>query len=305
MTRTDVELPAAHGTILRGWLYVPEAAGRRPAVVMAHGLSATKEMALDRFAEAFCADGLVVLVYDHRNLGTSDGEPRQEINPWAQARDYRYAIDWLARRPEVDAARIAIWGSSFSGAHVLAIGAIDERVRAVVANVPFAALPGTDYSQRADVRRRFEALRAALLDESGAGPADSTAEPLGPLAVVAEAPGERCFLPQPESAAWFLAAGQRPGSNWRNHFTLVGSTTGQPTWDPGVCAPFVAPRALLLVVASQDRLAATDLALATFERAREPKRLEVVDGDHFTPYEGGGFARASKAMREFLLERLV
>jgi len=60
-----------------------------------------------------------------------------------------------------------------------------------------------------------------------------------------------------------------------------------------------------MVVASQDRLAATDLALASFERAREPKRLEVVDGDHFAPYEGEGFARASKAMREFLLERLV
>ncbi len=302
--RLDVEFAAAHGTILRGWLYLPEGGGRRPGVVMAHGLSATKEMALDRFAEVFCTAGLVTLVYDHRNLGTSEGEPRQEINPWAQARDYRHAIRWLAARSEVDPGQIAIWGSSFSGAQVLAVGAIDERVRAVVANVPFAALPGLDYSGRADVRRRFEALRAALLDESGAGPADSTAEPVGPMQVVAETPGERCFLPQPESSAWFLAAGGHPGSNWRNHFTLVGSVAGQPTWDPGVCTPFVAPRALLMLVASEDRLAATDLALAAFERAREPKRLELIAGDHFAPYAGEGFARASTAMREFLLERL-
>lgn len=303
--RADVAFAAAHGTILRGWLYLPEGGGRRPGVVMAHGFSATKEMALDRFAEVFCAAGLVVLVYDHRNLGQSDGEPRQEINPWAQARDYRHAIGWLAARPEVDPARIAIWGSSFSGAEVLAVGAIDERVRAVVANVPFAALPGMDYSDAADLRRRFDALRAALLDESGAGPADSQAPPFGPLAVVAEAPGERCFLPQPESTRWFLAAGRRPGSSWENRFTLVGSVAGQPAWDPGVCAPFVAPRALLMVVASEDRLAPTDLALATFERAGEPKRLELVAGDHFVPYDGAGFAQASKAMREFLLEHLA
>ncbi len=302
--RHDVEFPAARGTILRGWLYLPDGGGRRPGVVMAHGFSATKEMALDRFAEVFRAAGIAVLVYDHRNLGSSDGEPRQEINPWAQARDYRRAIGWLARRPEVDPARLAIWGSSFSGAHVLAVGAIDERVRAVVANVPFAALPGADYSDAADVRRRFEALRSALLDESGAGPADATSALVGPMQVVAEAEAEPCFLPQPESAAWFLAEGRRPGSRWRNHFTLVGNAGGGPVWDPGVCPPFVAPRPLLMVVASEDRLAPTELAFQAFERAREPKRLEVIAGDHFVPYAGDGFAQASQAMRAFLLEHL-
>lgn len=303
--RIDVEFPAARGTILRGWLYVPDAPGPRPGVVMAHGFSATKEMALDRFAEVFCAAGMAALVYDHRNLGSSDGEPRQQINPWAQARDYRHAIGWLAARPEVDPERIAIWGSSYSGGEVLAVGACDERVRAVVANVPFAALPGVDYSDAADLRLRFDALRAALLDESGSGPADARDELLGPMAVVAERPGERCFLPQPESSRWFLAAGRRPGSGWHNRFTLAGGGAGQPAWDPGVCTPFVAPRALLMVVASEDRLAATDLALAAYERAGEPKRLERLEGDHFAPYDGAGFGEASKAMREFLLERLA
>jgi len=121
------------------------------------------------------------------------------------------------------------------------------------------------------------------------------------MQVVAESPGERCFLPQPESSGWFLEVGRQPGSTWRNRFTLVGSEAG---WDPGVCTPFVAPRALLMVVASEDRLAPTELSLAAFERAREPKRLEVIAGDHFVPYSGAGFELASKAMREFLLERL-
>lgn len=303
--RQDVEFPAAHGTLLRGWLYTPDdRTGRSPGVVMAHGFSATKEMALDRFAEVFCSEGLAVLVYDHRNLGASDGEPRQEINPWAQARDYRFALGWLAARPEVDAARLALWGSSFSGAHVLAVGASDPRVRAVVANVPFAGLPGVDYADRDAVRRRFERLRAALLDESGAGPADRPAEPVGPMPVVAERPGERCFLPHPESARWFLSNGRRPGSRWRNEFTLRSSAADAPLWDPGVCAPFVAPRALLMVVASEDRLAATDVALASFERAGEPKQLEILAGDHFAPYDGEAFARASAVMAAFLRRSL-
>ena len=185
--RHDVEFPGFAGTTLRGWLYVPETALPAPGVVMAHGFSAVKEMAMDRFAEVFCEAGLTVLAYDHRNLGASDGEPRQEINPWAQARDYRYAIGWLAERAEVDAERIGIWGSSFSGGEVIVVGACDERVRAVVANVPFAALPGVDYQ---DTEARFEALRAALLDESGAGPADSGPAPTGPFAVVNEAGSE-------------------------------------------------------------------------------------------------------------------
>jgi len=71
--RHDVEFPGFAGTMLRGWLYVPETALPAPGVVMAHGFSAVKEMAIDRFAEVFCEAGLTVLAYDHRNLGASDG----------------------------------------------------------------------------------------------------------------------------------------------------------------------------------------------------------------------------------------
>ncbi|MCP5065790.1 MAG: acetylxylan esterase, partial [bacterium] len=89
--RRDVEFEGHGGTLLRGWLYLPSGRSPAPCVVMAHGLSASKEMALDRYAEVLCDAGMAVLVYDHRNLGASEGQPRQKINPWAQARDYSYA----------------------------------------------------------------------------------------------------------------------------------------------------------------------------------------------------------------------
>src|ERR1700759_694620 len=123
--RHDIEFDA-EGTTLRGWFYSAEGAGpTAPTVVMSHGYSAVKEMYLDAFAEVFAEAGLNALVYDNRNFGASDGEPRQEIDPWAQVGDYRHAITYASTLPEVDAARIGVWGSSYSGGHVLVVAAID------------------------------------------------------------------------------------------------------------------------------------------------------------------------------------
>ncbi len=312
-TRTDVELPGHGGTTLRGWLVLPDdpsapedTVSGLAGVVMAHGFSAVKEMRLDRFADVFARAGLAVLAYDHRNFGASDGEPRQEINPWAQARDYRYAIGWLAERPEVDAARIGVWGSSYSGGQVLAVGACDRRVKAVVANVPFAGFPDTDLGDVPDTTRRFELLRAALLDEHGNGPADTKQNAVGPLAVVEEPGDDRpAFLPHPESSEYFLkfsAHGPEPTS-WRNEATVV-SAVSDPPWEPGVCAAQLAPAALMMIVATHDHLVDTAVAISAFDRAAEPKELVVIDGHHFSPYEGAGFDLASSATTRFFTTHL-
>ena len=134
--RRDIEFRTEDGVILRGWHYLPERVGATATVVMAHGYSAVKEMYLDRFTEVFAEAGIDAVVFDNRNFGASDGEPRQEIDPWQQIRDYRDAITWASGLPEVDAERIGVWGSSYSGAHVLVVGAIDRRVKCVVAQVP-------------------------------------------------------------------------------------------------------------------------------------------------------------------------
>lgn len=306
--RLDVEIPAHDGTPLRGWLYLPESSTDVPSagVVMAHGFSAVKEMRLDRFAEVFCRAGLAALVFDHRNFGASGGEPRQLINPWAQARDYRSALGWLAERPEVDGGRIGVWGSSYSGGEVIVVASCDDRVRAVVANVPFAGLPGVDYSDPADVDRRFAEVRAGLLDESGSGPADRADLPMGPMAVVTEEDDDRpAFLPQPESSEYFLLFsedGPEP-SSWRNEVTVV-SMMSDPLWDPGVCTPHITPTPLMMVVATQDALADTAVAVAAFDRAGEPKELVMVEGHHFVPYEGDGFGIASGSAARFFADHL-
>ncbi len=78
--RSEIEFETTDGTMLRGWHYAPVTSGKHATVVMAHGLSAVKEMYLDRYAEEFTKAGLACVVYDNRNLGASDGEPRQELD---------------------------------------------------------------------------------------------------------------------------------------------------------------------------------------------------------------------------------
>ncbi len=295
--RQDIEFDA-EGVTLRGWLYVPDGAtGPAPAVVMAHGYSAVKEMYLDAFAEVFAAAGLCALVFDNRNFGASDGEPRQEIDPWAQIRDYRHAITYARRRDEVDGGRIGVWGSSYSGAHVLVLGAIDRRISCVVSQVPL--ISGHENARRlirsdliAPTLGMFEADR----DARYAG------EPPQMLPVVAPE-GEPSALPTPDSYEWFTATGASRAPAWRNEVTLR-SVEMFLEYEPGVYLPWVSPTPLLMVVAARDHLTVADAALAAYERALEPKRLELLPGPHFGAYTGAGFEQASGAARDWFMQHL-
>ncbi len=259
-------------------------------------------MALDAYAQRFAGVGLAALVYDHRNLGDSDGEPRQQINPWAQTRDYLRAVEWIGRRVEVDEARIGLWGSSYSGGEVVVAAAADRRVRAVVANVPFIGLPDVDYSTNLDPRA--DALLAALADRSGGGPADTVDDVLGPFAVVAEDGVDLpAFLNDPAAPPWFLAEGRRPGRRWVNQVTIAGIRS-TPPWDPGVCVHRVAPTPLLLLVALEDALVDAAIAIEAHARAGSTAEIQFLEGHHFTPYSGAGFDRAAGAAADWFLRWL-
>src|SRR5262245_30133732 len=209
--RSDVEFDA-EGVTLRGWLYVPDgASGPVPTIVMAHGFSAVKEMYLDRFADAFAAAGFGALVFDHRNFGASDGEPRQEIDPWEQVGDYRHAITYACTREEVDADRIGVWGSSYSGGHGLVVGANDRRVKCVSVQVP---LISGHRNARRIVRSDFIAAVGALFDEDRA--ARFAGKPPAMIPVVDADPLAPSALPTPDSYTWFTETGATRAPAWKN-----------------------------------------------------------------------------------------
>ena len=138
MPQRNITFQTSDNVTLRGWLFTPpeSASTRLPCLVMSHGWSALKEMDLDAFANYFISKlPLACLVYDNRGFGDSDhaqGQPRQEIVPSVQRSDISDAITYAQSLPEVEPTRIGIWGSSYSGGHVLQVGAVDRRVKAVV-----------------------------------------------------------------------------------------------------------------------------------------------------------------------------
>ena len=298
MTRRDIEFNA-EGVTLRGWFYPAEGAGRSaPAVVMAHGFSAVKEMYLDSFAEGFAAAGLSVLVFDNRGFGASDGEPRQEIDPWAQVRDYRHAITYASTLAEVDATRIGIWGSSYSGGHVLVVAAIDRRVKAVVSQVPLVS--GHD-NLRALVRADFIAGFREMFDSDRL--ARFAGNPPAMVPVVDEDPLGASALPTPDSWQWFTETGKTRAPSWRNEVTLR-SVEMFTEYEPVSYMPYISPTPLLLLVAVGDHLVPSELAIAAYDKAHEPKKLVILPGGHFDAYVKG-FDSASVPARDWFARHLA
>jgi fermentation-respiration switch protein FrsA (DUF1100 family) len=62
---------------------------------------------------------------------------------------------------------------------------------------------------------------------------------------------------------------------------------------------------LLMVVASNDTLTPTDLAVAAYERALEPKSLVFVKGPHFGAYTEPGFSQSAPAAAEWFTRHLM
>jgi fermentation-respiration switch protein FrsA (DUF1100 family) len=277
--RKDIEFKTQDGLTLKGWHYLPDRlSGRVPTIVMAHGFSAVKEMYLDKFAEAFAAAGLAALVFDNRNFGASGGEPRQEIDPWRQVSDYRDAITFAETLPETDGARIGIWGSSYSGGHVLVVGAIDRRVKCVVGQVPL--ISGHRNARRL-IRADFWAGLNGMFEDDRRN--RYAGKPPAMIPVVVENPAAPSALPTADSWAWFTETCKIRAPSWRNEVTLR-SVEMFTEYEPGAYVGYISPTPLLLVVAQGDHLTVADEALAAYERALEPKKLEILAGGHFDAY---------------------
>lgn len=297
-----VEFPS-EGATLRGRLYLQSSRSEpTPIVIMTHGFSATVNgMVADRYAEVFYEAGFAVLLYDHRNLGMSEGEPRQQINRWIQARGYRDAIDYVSSLTAIDASRIAIWGDSMSGGAVIVVGAVDSRVRAIIAQVPACG----DKPPPADPDGRLFALISETLTSGDVSGSEEMT--IGPMPVVSyDQRGTPSCLEPLTAFHWFIEYGGRYGTEWENWATFVVPETPAP-FHPALCAPYVeAP--LLMMVAHEDEMhgASSHVARLTYDLAPQPKEWVALDGGHFglLYYPGELFNLASTTQKDFLLRNL-
>lgn len=293
--RTNIEFRAVDVT-LRGWLFTPdEGKGPFPTVIATHGYGAVKEQSLSDLGEAFAKAGLAAIIYDHRNLGASDGEPRGHIDPWEQIRDYRHAISFAETLDVVDSDRIGVWGTSYSGAHAIVVTAIDKRVKAGCSQVPM--ISGYQMFQRVADANGWHPLLQMLDDDRRAWARGDTAQII-PL--VAEDPEAYAAL---HSARSYLFYNFHNAAAWRNEITIRSLDLAME-YEPGPYLERLESTPYMFVVAEDDISTPTDHQFEAYGRIRGHKELKVIPGDHYTSYMEF-FPEAASAAVEFFQRQLT
>lgn len=293
--RDEVRIPVG-GTELAAWLYQPTtlAADRVPCVVLAHGFTGVRDMQLQRPAERFASAGFAALVFDYRHFGDSGGDPRQVVSIREQYEDWDAAIAFAEQLEWVDRTRIALWGTSFCGGHVIDAAVRHPDVACVVAQAPF--VDGLSQLLRTPpaigLRLAFDGIRDELRRIRGRPP----------LLVPVSAPrGQYAVLSDPH--VWASIPVVVPhGSTWRNEVAArIALRLGLHR--PGLHAGRLQCPLLVQVLDGE-----TVLSKRAAERAaqRSPRgELKSYDGlNHFDVYVGEGFERLVADQLSFLQHHL-
>lgn len=300
--RHDVEWKS-EGTTIRGHLYLPDGEGPHPVVVMAGGWCYVKELVMPEYAKVFADAGVAALVFDYRGFGGSDGEPRQHADPQAQIEDYKNAISYAETRADLDPARIAIWGISYSGGHVLIVAATDPRVACVVSNIP--VVDGLMTMKQVHGALGFRKLRARILADRRTRLEKGEHSYL-PMSTVKPAEVLSTW-PFPEVETAFLEL-QRTVAPSHEHRNTVASVELLMSYDVTPFLSRILATPVLLSVAEEDDITLWDEEINVFRRIATPdKRLFVCrDTSHMTLYSNlSRLEMLAEQGRNWLVEHLI
>ena len=294
--RSDIVI-VSHGVHLSAWHFDAEiddlsTPRGRPCVVMAHGLGGTKDSGLEPFAERFAQAGADVVLFDYRGFGTSDGEPRQVVDHRRHREDYHAAVAHARALPGIDPDRIVLWGSSYSGGHVIAVAADDPLIAGVIAQG--AAMDGLaavlQVWNYAGPRQLARLAVHGLLDVGRAvlGRAPHTIPLVGP-------PGALGAMTTADSEPGYTAIA---GPSWVNALSARTALT-MPMNRPVTRAKRLR-MPVMLVVANYDEIAPPPAMDRVAKRVRGRVEVLRLDVGHFDIYVGDPFEQSVKAQAEFL-----
>ena len=288
----------SRGTRCAAWLYRPADNPSPPVVLMAHGLGLERRFGLPEVAERFADRGLATFLFDHRHLGDSEGRPRGLIDPYRQARDWRAALSHVRSLPDLDRDRIALWGTSYSGGHVLRTSALDGNVAAVVAQTPMASGlrtelgllrgAGLGWGLRVGVAALRDGLRAVVGREPYSIP-------------VAGDPGQVAVLTTPESMPGYRSL-VPDDAGWANRCPARVVLVTLPYRPVASAGSIDCP--VLVVQADRDSIISAASVEALVRRLRDVEHVRV-PGGHFDVYSGETFDRVVEREGAFLETHLL
>ncbi|MDP3890060.1 alpha/beta hydrolase [Nocardioides sp.] len=295
MERSDLTFPSGDAECA-AWLYRPDGNGQDPTplVILGHGLGATREMGLDAYARRFVEAGFTALVFDYRGFGDSGGEPRQWLDVKRQLADWQAAIDVAHTLDGIDPARIALFGSSFGGGHVLRAAAADPRVAAVISQCPFTS--GLASTLAAGPRSVLKLVPAALHDLVAA----RLGRPPRRVALVG-APGSAALMTAPDAEPGYRAL---VPEGVEHDLEVDGRIALHITRQaPGRAAAKVRCP-LLFAVCQSDTVAPAGPTLKYAAHAPRGEVRQYPIG-HFDIYRGEAFEVAVRHQVEFLTRHLL
>jgi uncharacterized protein len=269
----------SEGVKLAGDLFLPadvKPGDRRAGIVLCHGYTGVRSIYLPDNARVLAEAGYVVMSFDYKGWGDSEG-PKSRLAPYSRVADVQAALTFLGRQPEVDAARLGIYGTSYGGATVVFVAAVDLRVRCVVSVVGV----GNGARWMRSVRRPDE--YHDLLTRAAA---DRDQRVLTGVSDLADR--NEVLLPDRQSAELGAAARRdNPAAVTQLPLEFVDDTLGfNPEW----IVDRIAPRPVLFITTDDDRLVPPQESEAMFARAGEPKKLVVLKGfGHYEVYGGEAF----------------
>ena len=279
----------SEGVRLSGDLFLPDGLApgeRRAGIVLCHGYTGVRNLYLPDTAKALTEAGYVVLTFDYKGWGDSDG-PKSRLSPYGRVIDSQAALTFLGAQPMVAADRLGLYGTSYGGATVVWTAAVDPRVRAVVSVV------GVGHGRRwmRSVRRPDEF--ADLL-------ARSEADRVRRVMTGQSEFGDRNTVLLPDRQSAELAAAARrgnPGAVGEIPLEFIDDTLGfHPEW----IVDKIAPRPVLFITSDDDRLVPPEESEALYARAGEPKKLVVLKGwGHYEVYTGEAFRQVIEPTRDW------
>jgi hypothetical protein len=282
----------SEGLKLAGLLHIPDdlGNGKAPTIVFSHGYTGSKEGQVARHAKPFVDAGYVCLTFDHRGFGESQG-PEGRLIARERIEDVKNAITFATQQPEVDRDKIGLFGLSF-GAAVVLYAALDPRVKCVVS---ISAIANGErwlrslrrYWEWTDFVRQLEEDRVSRVMTGQSRCVDAT-EIVVPPPDVLEHYAER-------------RGRGRPGE-WNRPLESADSILALKPED---IVDQLSPTAVLFCHGANDHLTALEDAQLLYEKAREPKRLFVIqDASHVEMYESPYFERTAQVTLKFADEYL-